>query len=64
MAEIRQKIISCDKGHYYDANRYSQCPYCNPDLFPPHRGPLLRRGGQSGFHRQRGEPCSWRHRGL
>ena len=40
MAEIRQKIISCDKGHYYDANRYSQCPYCNPDLFsPPPRTP-------------------------
>ena len=40
MAEIHQKIISCDKGHYYDANRYSQCPYCNPNSVPPTTDPF------------------------
>lgn len=35
MAEIRQKIISCSKGHYYDANRYESCPYCSTGRFSP-----------------------------
>lgn len=35
MAEIRQKIISCQKGHYYDGNKYSTCPYCNSGSFSP-----------------------------
>lgn len=35
MAEIRQKIISCSKGHYYDANRYASCPYCSSGGFSP-----------------------------
>ena len=35
MAEIRQKIISCSQGHYYDANRYDQCPYCSAGGFSP-----------------------------
>lgn len=35
MAEIRQKIISCPKGHYYDANRYENCPYCSSGGFSP-----------------------------
>lgn len=35
MAEIRQKIISCAKGHYYDANRYTSCPYCSTGGFSP-----------------------------
>lgn len=35
MAEIRQKIISCSKGHYYDANRYADCPYCSSGSFSP-----------------------------
>ncbi|MCM1039017.1 MAG: FHA domain-containing protein [Roseburia sp.] len=35
MAEIRQKIISCSKGHYYDANRYASCPYCSSGSFSP-----------------------------
>lgn len=29
MSEVRQKIISCPSGHYYDANKYSSCPYCS-----------------------------------
>lgn len=29
MPEIHQKIISCSFGHYYDANKYSACPYCS-----------------------------------
>lgn len=35
MAEIRQKIISCSNGHYYDANRYASCPYCDAGGFSP-----------------------------
>lgn len=35
MAEIRQEIISCSKGHYYDANRYDSCPYCSTGRFSP-----------------------------
>ena len=35
MAEIRQKIISCPNGHYYDANRYADCPYCSTGGFSP-----------------------------
>lgn len=35
MAEIRQKIISCSKGHYYDGNRYASCPYCSSGSFSP-----------------------------
>lgn len=35
MAEIRQKIISCPEGHYYDANRYTSCPYCSSGGFSP-----------------------------
>ncbi|MGM9619739.1 MAG: hypothetical protein ACI3W8_07905 [Oscillospiraceae bacterium] len=35
MAEIRQKIISCPQGHYYDANRYASCPYCGSGSFSP-----------------------------
>lgn len=31
MAEIRKKIIQCPQGHYYDANKYADCPYCNAD---------------------------------
>lgn len=33
MAEISQKIISCPKGHYYDANRYQSCPICSSGKF-------------------------------
>lgn len=41
MAEIRQKIISCSNGHYYDANKYASCPYCaNPSTFPKTSDPL------------------------
>jgi len=35
MAEIRQKIVSCPQGHYYDANKYQSCPYCNSGSFSP-----------------------------
>ncbi len=33
MAEVRQKIISCPQGHYYDANKYQACPYCSEGRF-------------------------------
>lgn len=48
MAEIRQKIISCDHGHYYDANRYDKCPYCNPGSFPPTVDPFSIEGADLG----------------
>ena len=35
MPEVRQKIISCPSGHYYDANKYSSCPYCSSNSFSP-----------------------------
>lgn len=35
MAEIRQKIVSCPHGHYYDANKYQSCPYCSSGSFTP-----------------------------
>ena len=28
MAEIKQRIVSCPQGHYFDANAYSSCPLC------------------------------------
>ena len=40
MAEILQKIISCPKGHYYDANRYTQCPICASGGFSLTEDPL------------------------
>lgn len=42
MAEIQQKIISCPKGHYYDANRYPSCPYCSTGGFPHTVDPFQR----------------------
>ncbi|MCM1214651.1 MAG: FHA domain-containing protein [Lachnospiraceae bacterium] len=44
MAEIRQKIISCPKGHYYDANRYESCPYCTTGGFSPTVDPFAGAG--------------------
>lgn len=39
MAEIRQKIVSCPQGHYYDANRYSTCPICSAGGFAATQDP-------------------------
>ena len=25
-------LIKCEKGHYYDANRFEKCPYCNNEI--------------------------------
>ena len=47
MAEIRQKIISCPKGHYYDANRYESCPYCSSGSFSPTVDPVANNVGDS-----------------
>lgn len=46
MAEIRQKIISCSKGHYYDANRYASCPYCSSGGFSPTVDPFAGEPGE------------------
>lgn len=48
MAEIRQKIISCSQGHYYDANRYSSCPYCSSNRFSPTIDPFAGGGASYG----------------
>lgn len=26
------KLAKCEKGHYYDKDKYSKCPFCNPDI--------------------------------
>lgn len=48
MAEIRQKIISCAQGHYYDANRYASCPYCSSGGFTPTEDPFSKASGAIG----------------
>lgn len=48
MAEIRQKIISCPQGHYYDANRYDQCPYCASGSFSPTVDPFAAGASDTG----------------
>lgn len=48
MAEIRQKIVSCPQGHYYDANRYDACPICSAGGFAPTQDPFSSADGQSG----------------
>lgn len=48
MAEIRQKIISCPQGHYYDANRYDKCPYCSTGSFSPTVDPFAGGGADTG----------------
>ncbi len=48
MAEIRQKIISCSQGHYYDANRYSSCPYCSSNSFSPTVDPFAGSAADNG----------------
>ena len=40
MAEIRQKIISCSQGHYYDAQPVRQLPLLQFRQFLSHGGPL------------------------
>lgn len=35
MAEIKQRIVSCPRGHYYDANAYASCPQCANGGFAP-----------------------------
>lgn len=32
------ELVRCENGHFYDADRFSECPHCNPSTF----------GGQSG----------------
>lgn len=26
------KLTKCDQGHFFDADKYPACPYCNTDL--------------------------------
>ena len=26
------KLTKCDKGHFYDADKFPECPYCNTAL--------------------------------
>lgn len=54
MAEILQKIISCPKGHYYDANQYDRCPLCASGTFPETEDPFS--PGNGGGDRPREQP--------
>lgn len=39
------KLIRCENGHFYDAERFSVCPHCNPDAAKaapqPNRAPAF-----------------------
>ena len=26
------KLSKCESGHFYDSDKYPECPYCNPEL--------------------------------
>ena len=26
------KLTKCENGHFYDSDKYPECPYCNTDL--------------------------------
>lgn len=26
------KLSKCERGHFYDGDKYPECPYCNPEL--------------------------------
>ena len=26
------KLTKCENGHFYDSDKYPECPYCNADL--------------------------------
>lgn len=26
------KLTKCENGHFYDSDKYPECPYCNSDL--------------------------------
>ena len=30
------KLTKCASGHFYDADKYPECPYCNTDLLKDH----------------------------
>lgn len=30
------KLSKCANGHFYDSDKYSECPYCNTDLLKDH----------------------------
>lgn len=30
------KLSKCESGHFYDSDKYPECPYCNPELLKDH----------------------------
>ena len=30
------KLSKCANGHFYDSDKYPECPYCNTDLLKDH----------------------------
>ena len=30
------KLIKCENGHFYDGDKYPECPYCNTELLKDH----------------------------
>lgn len=51
MAEIKQRIVSCPQGHYFDANAYSSCPLCGGSAIGGGNKTVLPNGvGRSSFN--------------
>ena len=38
------KLVRCDKGHYYDAERFGVCPHCSTDAAPGPVAPPVENG--------------------
>ena len=30
------KLSKCESGHFYDSDKYPECPYCNTELLKDH----------------------------
>ena len=30
------KLTKCENGHFYDGDKYPECPYCNTELLKDH----------------------------
>jgi len=29
---LEMELARCEKGHYYDREKFEKCPHCNPNL--------------------------------
>ena len=48
------KLTKCESGHFYDADKYPECPYCNPEL--QHHAGIVRPGGGTPAAAKTAEP--------